>query len=166
MAWRLPPSMNQIGAAEAAWRRRSESPRHHDSPSSLTGWKDRQTVSLSATIACPRDLWAFFRPHVSESYLAIVAEGGERPIDAAVRIERARVISVPSSAELVAGNTVRFWHLPPGRRSARRRHEAEQPASRMVSSSTIRPSVEITGCEILVAGARYLRGYEHPGTRD
>ena len=111
MAWRLPPSMNQIGAAEAAWRRRSESPRHHDSPSSLTGWKDRQTVSLSATIACPRDLWAFFRPHVSESYLAIVAEGGERPIDAAVRIERARVISVPSSAELVAGNTVRFWHL-------------------------------------------------------
>ena len=111
MAWRLPPSMNQIGAAEAAWRRRSESPRHHDSPSSLTGWKDRQTVSLSATIACPRDLWAFFRPHVSESYLAIVAEGRERPIDAAVRIERARVISVPSSAELVAGNTVRFWHL-------------------------------------------------------
>src|SRR5262249_37569879 len=69
------------------WRRRSESPRHHDSPSSLTGRKDRQTVSLSATIACPRDLWAFFRPHVSESYLAIVAEGGERPIDAAVRIE-------------------------------------------------------------------------------
>jgi hypothetical protein len=27
VAWRLPPSMNQIGAAEAAWRRRSESPR-------------------------------------------------------------------------------------------------------------------------------------------
>jgi hypothetical protein len=34
----------------------------------------------------------------------------------------------------------------------------------MVSSSTIRPSVEITGCELMQSsrpGARYLRGYEH-----
>ena len=48
-----------------------------------------QVVGLSATIASPKHLWKFFRPHVDENDLAIVEGDEGRPIEAAVRIERA-----------------------------------------------------------------------------
>ena len=48
-----------------------------------------QVVGLSATIASPKYLWKFFRPHVNENDLAIITGEVGRPIEVAVRIERA-----------------------------------------------------------------------------
>ena len=48
-----------------------------------------QVVGLSATISSPKYLWQFFRPHLTEDDYAIVTGGVARPIEAAVRIERA-----------------------------------------------------------------------------
>ena len=48
-----------------------------------------QVVGLSATIAAPEYIWKFFRPHVNSNHLAIIAGDAGRPINAAVRIERA-----------------------------------------------------------------------------
>ena len=47
-----------------------------------------QVVGLSATIASPKYLWRFFRPHVDENGLTIVGGDSGRPIEAAVRVER------------------------------------------------------------------------------
>ena len=48
-----------------------------------------QVVGLSATIASPKYLWQFFRPQVNENDVAIITGEAGRPIEAAVRIERA-----------------------------------------------------------------------------
>ena len=48
-----------------------------------------QVVGLSATIASPKYLWRFFRPHVNENDLAIITGDAGRPIEAAVRTEQA-----------------------------------------------------------------------------
>ena len=48
-----------------------------------------QVVGLSATIGSPKYLWTFFRPHIDEANLEIVTGDVGRPIEAAVRVERA-----------------------------------------------------------------------------
>ena len=48
-----------------------------------------QVVGLSATVASPKYLWKFFRPHVNENGLAIITGDSGRPIEVAVRLERA-----------------------------------------------------------------------------
>ncbi len=48
-----------------------------------------QVVGLSATIGSPKYLWNFFRPHIDEANLEIVTGDAGRPIEAAVRVERA-----------------------------------------------------------------------------
>ena len=48
-----------------------------------------QVVGLSATIGSPKYLWNFFRPQIDEANLAIVTGDAGRPIEAAVRVERA-----------------------------------------------------------------------------
>ena len=48
-----------------------------------------QVVCLSATIASPKYLWKFFRPHRNENNLAVIAGDPGRRIEAVVRVERA-----------------------------------------------------------------------------
>lgn len=53
------------------------------------GGSPLQVVGLSATIGSPKYLWNFFRPHIDEAKLAVVTGDAGRPIEVAVRTERA-----------------------------------------------------------------------------